>query len=175
MKRSTELCQSKRICRCSIEDKINVAIGFEDLANLFTHAKRPLVFSIGGGGTSIPYFLASRVNRPVSAENEYARILLEQGVVGLLLWLGFGVWFVTNRTTFVKDEWFTGRRMGWYLCAITLLSSSLGLGMLTSIPNSFLFLLTLGWVAVKPQKEAQPAFAMVRTPTGMPVVREVRV
>jgi hypothetical protein len=66
--------------------------------------------------------------------------------------------------------------MAWYLCAITLVSSSLGLGMLTSIPNSFLFLLTLGWVAVRPQKEAVAAFTMLRKPTGLPVVaREVRV
>jgi hypothetical protein len=157
----------------SVEDRIAGSVNrtfFEILVDY------PMGNGLGGGGTSIPYFLASRVNRPVSAENEYARILLEQGVVGLLLWLGFGAWFITNRSAFVKDEWFTGRRMAWYLCAITLVSSSLGLGMLTSIPNSFLFLLTLGWVAVRPQKEAVAAFTMLRKPTGLPVVaREVRV
>jgi hypothetical protein len=134
----------------------------------------PMGNGLGGGGTSIPYFLASRVNRPVAAENEYARILLEQGIVGLLLWVGFAIWFATNRVTFVKDDWYTGRRIGWYLCVITLASSALGLGMLTSIPNSFFFLLTLGWVAVKPVAEAEKALPVPRRPAILRVVEGVR-
>ncbi len=74
----------------------------------------PVGNGLGGGGTSIPYFLASQVNRPVGVESEYCRILLEQGIVGLLLWIGFIFWFLTNRVAFVKDDWLNGRRMGWY-------------------------------------------------------------
>ena len=115
----------------------------------------PMGNGLGGGGTSIPYFLASRVNRPVGAENEYARILLEQGIVGLVIWSAFAIWFITNRSTFVKDEWFAGRRMAWWLTTFGLISASIGVGLLSSIPNSFLFLLTLGWAAVKPKPEQE--------------------
>jgi hypothetical protein len=110
----------------------------------------PMGNGLGGGGTSIPYFLASQVNRPVEVENEYARILLEEGVVGLVLWIGFIVWFVFNRSAFVKDEWLTGRRMAWYLCLLIFLIGAIGIGMLSSVPNSFLFLLFIGWTCVTP-------------------------
>jgi hypothetical protein len=110
----------------------------------------PMGNGLGGGGTSIPYFLASQVNKPVEVENEYCRILLEQGVVGLVLWVGFVIWFVTNRAGFVKDEWLTGRRMAWYLCVLTLLVGVIGTGMLSSVPNTFLFLLCVGWTSVRP-------------------------
>jgi hypothetical protein len=110
----------------------------------------PMGNGLGGGGTSIPYFLASQVNRPVEVENDYCRILLEQGVIGLLLWVGFVIWFVTNRAGFAKDEWLTGRRMAWYLCILSFLIGVIGLGMLSSIPNSFMFLLCVGWTSVSP-------------------------
>jgi hypothetical protein len=122
----------------------------------------PMGNGLGGGGTSIPYFLASRVNRPVGAENEYARILLEEGVIGLVIWSAFAIWFMTNRSGFVKDDWFAGRRMAWWLSTFSLVSASLGIGLLSSVPNSFLFLLTLGWVSVRPRAEQVSAPRVVR-------------
>ena len=125
----------------------------------------PMGNGLGGGGTSIPYFLASQVNRPVEVESEYCRILLEQGLVGLLLWIGFIVWFVFNRAGFAKDEWLTGRRMAWYLCLLTFVIGAIGIGMLSSVPNTFLFLLSLGWTSVKPLNmpaTAQRKFAPAR-------------
>jgi hypothetical protein len=129
----------------------------------------PMGNGLGGGGTSIPYFLASDVNRPVEVENEYGRILLEQGVVGLMLWVGFVVWFITNRVTFVKDDWLTGRRMAWYLCILTFFIGAIGNGMLSSIPNTFLFLLCVGWTAVRPARTTAPAQTRVAPPARMPV------
>jgi len=110
----------------------------------------PMGNGLGGGGTSIPYFLASQVNRPVEVESEYGRILLEQGIIGLLLWIAFIVWFVFNRVTFVKDDWLTGRRMAWYLCLLIFAIGAIGIGTLSSVPNSFLFLVFLGWTSVRP-------------------------
>ena len=49
----------------------------------------PLGNGLGGGGTSIPYFLQDRIRHPVLLENEYARIVLELGLPGLGLWLVF--------------------------------------------------------------------------------------
>jgi hypothetical protein len=122
----------------------------------------PMGNGLGGGGTSIPYFLASRVNRPVGVENEYARILLEEGVIGLVIWSAFAIWFMTNRSTFVKDDWFAGRRMAWWLSTFALLSAALGLGLLSSVPNSFLFLLMVGWAGVKPKPEQVSAPRAIR-------------
>jgi hypothetical protein len=134
----------------------------------------PLGNGLGGGGTSIPYFLASQVKSPVEVENDYCRILLEQGIIGLLLWVGFVVWFVFNRATFVKDEWLPGRRMAWYLSILSFLIGAIGIGMLSSIPNSFLFLLSVGWAAVSPLREPATAFSQVAGRGVMPVSVEAR-
>jgi hypothetical protein len=134
----------------------------------------PMGNGLGGGGTSIPYFLESQIRQPVGAENEYARILLEQGVIGLAIWVGFALWFLTNRAAFVKDEWYTGRRMAWYLSAFSLISATLGIGMLSSIPNTFIFLLSLGWAAVRPAPEAQTTVRFVRQTSALGLPRGVR-
>jgi hypothetical protein len=129
----------------------------------------PLGNGLGGGGTSIPYFLASQVNRPVDVENDYARILLEQGVVGLLLWICFVVWFLTNRAAFIKDEWLVGRRMAWTLCVLSFMIGLIGNGMLNSVPNSFMFLLCVGWTSVSPIRLPAMAHIKLGQPQAMPV------
>lgn len=113
----------------------------------------PMGNGLGGGGTSIPYFLAAQVRNPIWVENEYCRILLEQGLVGLLLWISFVVWFVTNRTAFIKDEWLQGRRMAWCLCILNFLSALIGIGLLSTTPNTFFFLLLVGWTSVPPLRQ----------------------
>ena len=60
-------------------------------------AEYPFGNGLGGGGTSIPYFLRGRIVNPVMMENEYARIMLEQGIMGLLIWIMFIVWLLTRR------------------------------------------------------------------------------
>jgi len=134
----------------------------------------PVGNGLGGGGTSIPYFLASQVNRPVGVESEYCRILLEQGIVGLLLWIGFIFWFVTNRVAFVKDDWFNGRRMAWYLCVLSFMIGALGMGMLSSIPNTFMLLMTVGWTAVSPIPEKAATARKVSRSGALPVSMGVR-
>ena len=138
-------------------------------------ADYPMGNGLGGGGTSIPYFLASQVRNPVWVENEYARILLEQGLVGLLLWIAFIVWFAMNRASFVKDEWLTGRRMAWYLCLLSFLTASIGIGLLSSIPNTFLFLLCVGWTSVRPERRPATAPVRVARPEAIPVPMGARV
>jgi hypothetical protein len=161
----------KELDKDTVTDRIAGSVNRTFFEILFQY---PMGNGLGGGGTSIPYFLESRVNRPVTPENEYARILLEQGLIGLALWVGFAGWFLTNRAGFVKDEWFTGRRMAWYLCAFSLVSSVLGTGMLSSVPNAFFFLLTLGWVAVRPVF-VPVRQAVVARPLAVPDARGVRV
>ena len=55
-------------------------------------ADYPLGNGLGGGGTSIPYFLQDRLVNQLIIENEYARIMLELGIPGLCIWLAFIFW-----------------------------------------------------------------------------------
>ncbi len=133
----------------SVEDRLSGSVNRTFWEVLVEY---PMGNGLGGGGTSIPYFLASQVNHPIWVENEYCRILLEEGLVGLLLWIGFIVWFATNRAGFAKDEWLTGRRMAYYLCLLIFLTGAIGVGTLSSVPHTFMFMLCIGWTAVRPAR-----------------------
>ena len=108
---------------------------------------------LGGGGTSIPYFLQGLVRRPIAMENEYGRILLELGIVGLFLWIAFIGWFITGSNAFVQSPWRNGRRLAWACCCGYFATGMIGLGMLTAIPQSITFLLMIGWVGARPVLE----------------------
>jgi hypothetical protein len=122
-------------------------------------AQYPFGNGLGGGGTSIPYFLRERIVNPVGMENEYARIMLEQGIVGLLLWILFILWLLT-RPNENYDSWHLGRRLAWVSCAVYFTVALTGTGLMTSIPQSYLFFLLVGWVGARqPREEVVPAAA----------------
>jgi hypothetical protein len=112
-------------------------------------AQYPFGNGLGGGGTSIPYFLHGRIINPVMMENEYARIMLEQGIMGLLIWIVFILWLLTRRRVNNSDSWHFGRRMAWVTCAVYFVIALTGTGLLTAIPQSGLFLLLVGWVGAR--------------------------
>lgn len=115
----------------------------------------PMGNGLGGGGTSMPYFLLGSVEPPTAyMENEYARIVLEQGVIGLCLWLGFILWVFSRRTTHPRDPWYLGKRLLWFACASYFITGIIGKGLLTSIPGTALLLLSVGWVAVRQPRAA---------------------
>lgn len=116
----------------------------------------PLGNGLGGAGTSLPYFLAGQVRNPIGVENEYGRFALEQGVPGLALWVCFIAWFTTQRQAFWRGAWKHGRLLAWCLTLWGFASAAIGTGMLTAIPGTFLFLLTLGWLTV-PESHEQPS------------------
>jgi len=127
----------------------------------------PMGNGLGGGGTSIPYFLEGQVRNPIGMENEYARILSEQGIVGLLLWLSFVTWFFCRiRTAFVKSRWATTRRLTWCTSAFTFATAWIGIGMLTSIPGTVMLMLTVGWTSV-PEEQV----ALSPSPRRVPEIR----
>ncbi len=137
----------------------SVNMGFFDLATAY-----PLGNGLGGGGTSIPYFLSDRIQNPVGMENEYARIMLEQGIVGLGLWIAFIIWLFTRQGGDPTDSWFLGRRLAWVTCASYFAAGLIGTGLLTSIPQTCLFLLSVGWVAR--QRERAPATSISEDADG---------
>jgi hypothetical protein len=122
--------------------------------------KYPMGNGLGGGGTSLPYFLQSQVQRPIGGESEFSRILAEQGIIGLGIWIGFLCWCIFRRAAFVKHSWLPVRRLIWCWWCVSFVISAIGLGLLTAIPNTFLMLLALGWTVVIPPEE-QPVFKPV--------------
>lgn len=107
----------------------------------------PFGNGLGGGGTSIPYFLYDRIKDPVLMENEYARIMLEQGVLGLFIWMAFIVWVAARPGAHHSDPWHLGRRLAWFACVTTFASGLIGIGLLTSVPQTCLLLLNVSWIA----------------------------
>jgi hypothetical protein len=120
----------------------------------------PMGNGLGGGGTSVPAFLMDRIHRPVMIENEYGRIALEEGLVGLALWLSFLLWFLVSSAAFVKTVWQSGRRVAWVCCLAYFLTGPIGIGLFTSVPGSLVLFLLMGWVSVKPPVEQMRAASM---------------
>ena len=115
----------------------------------------PMGNGLGGGGTSIPYFLEGQVRNPIGMENDYSRILSEQGVIGLLIWVSFIVWFLFRLPiAFKKSRWMPTRRLVWCLAVTDLGTALIGLGLLTSIPGTLLLMLGVGWTSM-PQAPEQ--------------------
>lgn len=129
--------------------------GFFDLVG-----EHPLGRGLASGGTSIPYFLEQPERGPI-LENEYARIALEQGLPGLILWVLFIVWVLTRGAGRKKDGWYLGRSLARVACACVFASGLIGMGMLVSVPHTAVMLTTLGWaVAIRrplPVVESRPA------------------
>jgi hypothetical protein len=119
----------------------SVNMGFLELAQTYP-------FGNGlGGGTSMPYWLNREIHRPVAVENEYARIMLEQGVLGLFFWVGFLLWATSRYFYDSAEEWDMGRKLALVFCVAQFLASVVGTGTFTSIPGSCLLLLLMGWIS----------------------------
>lgn len=96
-------------------------------------------------GTSIPFFLADRAPRPVGLENEYSRILVDQGWVGLVGWVAFLVWvFHRPPPVMLGAPWGLGVVLMFALCATNWATAFVGTGSLSAIPMSVLLLAQMG-------------------------------
>ena len=106
----------------------------------------PLGNGLAGGGTSIPYFLTDRSEANFVMENEFARIVLEEGIPGLFLWVLFMLWAITQSPGSKSSPWHSARRLAMAAYASYFVAALTGIGLLTSIPQSSLLLLSIGWV-----------------------------
>lgn len=105
----------------------------------------PLGNGMGGGGTSLPGFLQAKVRNPVGMENEYSRIMLEQGIPGLLMWLGFIGW-LTSQFPQRLDNWDFGRQLLWISVLLTFLNGMIGTGLMIGVPGAAMTFLNLGFI-----------------------------
>lgn len=117
----------------------------------------PLGRGLAGGGTSIPYFLQDRYEAYFVMENEFARIVLEQGLPGLLMWLLFIAWVMTKGRSRPTDPWQLSRRLVLATAASYFALALTGIGLLTSIPQSVILLTGVGWISIRPPAPRQEA------------------
>jgi hypothetical protein len=122
-----------------VEGSVNM--GFVDLLTTY-----PLGNGLGGGGTSIPFFLQHLISDPVMMENEYCRIMLEEGVVGLALWLAFFFWLLSRSAPKGQAPWSLGWRLVWVICLSNIVLATLGTGLMTAIPQTSLCFLSMGFL-----------------------------
>jgi len=136
----------------------------------------PLGNGLGGGGTSIPYFLQGQVRHPVATENEFGRISLEQGMLGLVLWLSFLAWFIAGYgPSFGNGVWRSARKLVWFYVTFSFCTAWIGNGLLTAIPITGLIMMGLGWVAVPMREETRPRIALTRRRTDFRPARATSV
>jgi len=107
----------------------------------------PFGNGLGGGGTSIPYFLMDRVDHPIAVESEIGRIQLETGLIGMTAWVCFVFWIFTRPGARHRDPWFLAHRLAWVGCLAFFSVGFIGIGLFTAIPATPAFLMLLGWIA----------------------------
>lgn len=129
----------------------------------------PFGNGLGGGGTSIPFFLADRLKAPVAVESEWGRIELETGLIGLASWCGFLLWVFTRPQANRGDPAFLGMRLAWFAALCFFASGFVGIGLFTSIPQTAILLMLVGWVANHHTGEADRRTSAPRAP-GAPMI-----
>jgi hypothetical protein len=111
-------------------------------------AEYPVGAGMGSSyGTSIPYFLADRAPTGIGLENEYCRIHVDQGLVGLGLWIAFLIWLLHRPPPARLDVPCGIAVVFMYALVLTnWMTAFIGSGTLSSIPGSVLLLVQMGVV-----------------------------
>jgi hypothetical protein len=128
----------------------------------------PLGAGMGSSvGTSVPFFLAHLAPRSIGLENEFSRILVDQGWIGLGAWLAFVGWLFLRLPPLRRAPWVIGVLLMYALCLATWLAAFIGTGMLAAVPGAVLFVTEMGVVAGVRSRRAVPGGATPGTaPAG---------
>ena len=127
----------------AVSDRVHASVS-QSLLDLVI--EYPLGAGMGSSvGTSIPYFFAGRAPVAIGLENEYCRILIDQGWVGLAAWLAFLGWVLLRPPpTRLESRWGLALVLMYALVFTTWATAFIGTGMLSSIPGSVLLLTQMG-------------------------------
>jgi hypothetical protein len=163
---------SERLQRAaSLEDTEAVSERIRGSANeafIELLAKYPGGAGMGSSvGTSIPYFLADQAPESVGLENEYSRILVDQGWVGLFGWLAFLGWLLVRppKPRFAVP-WQLAAVLMYALVLTNWATAFIGAGTLSSIPGSVLLLTQMGILVAVRTHGAVPGARPARPPGG---------
>ena len=153
--------------RQTVENRVQASVNSTLLDVMIDY---PFGNGLGGGGTSVPFFLMDRVNLEVAVESEWGRIVLETGLLGLFGWAGFLLWVFTRPQAHRGDTAFLGWRLAWVAAAMFFLTGFIGIGLFTSIPGTALLFMLVGWIATHHTGEAD-----MRVPVPQPVQLDPRI
>jgi hypothetical protein len=142
----------------------------------------PLGNGLGSAaGTSIPFFLLDLAKPQYGLENEFARVAMEQGLIGLVLWLAFLAWLLSRLPPYRRKEQVVANRLAWATVVVLWMTAFIGTGLLASVPGSALLLLWMGALigmrrpvpapatpAWRPEPLARPAPSPVGPAPGLP-------
>jgi hypothetical protein len=98
-----------------------------------------------GSASSIPYFLVDRAPPQISSENEYSRIQVEEGWVGLFAWLGFLGWlFYRPPRPLLDRPWQLGAIFMFAFALTSWATAIIGTGLTAAIPGTVLLFTQMG-------------------------------
>jgi hypothetical protein len=142
----------------TLRDPELVTERFESSVNLSlldAIANYPLGRGLGSAfGTSIPYFLADEARPQLGAENEYARIALEEGLLGVLLWLCFICFTLFRDPRRLRMLGGLADRMMYVLCIASWGQGLIGAGMLAAVPGTLLLFTQVGFLVASGDAQA---------------------
>jgi hypothetical protein len=121
-------------------------------------------------GTSIPFFLTHLARPQFGLENEFARIAMEQGLIGLVLWVFFLGWLFTRLPPRRRGGSLVAERMMWATVLTMWATAVMGTGMLSSIPGTTFLLLWMGIIVgtrrPAPVQQTRPVAPKAPAPQG---------
>jgi hypothetical protein len=125
-----------------VSDRVALSVN----TNLFdVISNHPLGNGLGSAaGTSIPFFLSHLARPQYGLENEFARIAMEQGLIGLVLWVLFLGWLFTRLPPRRRGGSLIAERMMWATVLTVWATAVMGTGTLSSIPGTTFLLLWMG-------------------------------
>jgi hypothetical protein len=132
-------------------DYASARIGGSVNANFVdTIVDHPLGRGLGSAlGTSVPFFLADQARPQIGMENEYVRIAVEEGILGLCLWVAF-VLFALFQNPLGLTRFGRATDLGlWIVCVADWIQGFIGFGMLAAVPGTMLMLLYMGSLAME--------------------------
>ncbi|HZW29902.1 MAG TPA: hypothetical protein VFF52_04290 [Isosphaeraceae bacterium] len=144
----------------SVSQRIEGSVNEGFLELMFRY---PLGAGLGSAvGTSIPFFLSDVAPEQIGLENEFSRILVDQGWFGLAGWIALLVFlYARPPSTQLLTSWGLAVVFMYSLTLAFWATAFIGTGILTSIPGTFLLMTQMGvLVAVRYQRGA-------RGPTGV--------
>jgi hypothetical protein len=118
-------------------------------------------------GTSVPYFLMNTTgfHDQIGMENEFGHILVEQGLVGLVLWVSLAVWSTLRERP--KSEAVSPTAIGLMRLtpAFRWATAFIGVGLLWSTPTASILFAMMGLNLVR----AEPVRRAARRANPVPV------
>ena len=132
--------------------------GSANLGLLELLIRYPLGAGLGSAaGTSIPFFLRHLAPEPIGAENEYCRILIDQGWFGLAGWLAFVGWlYARPPPARPPAPWRLGVLFMYCLSLALWMTAFIGTGLLASVPATFMLLTQMGVLVCVRNRGAVP-------------------